>query len=170
VQGSGRVQHEIHALVLQGQTRELLGERALALESLGRATMLGEPGRFSWTFTGEGPAITGLVAELADAVRRGRGPAEAGSTSYLAYLLREQAVKSEATSTRSATSDLAESLTNREVETLRLIAAGMRNQEIADHLFISLSTVKRHIANAYGKLGVGHRTQAIARANQLNLL
>ena len=46
----------------------------------------------------------------------------------------------------------------------------MRNQEIADQLFISLSTVKRHIANAYGKLGVSHRTEAVARANELNLL
>ena len=46
----------------------------------------------------------------------------------------------------------------------------MRNHEIADHLFISLATVKRHIANAYGKLGVSHRTEAIARANELNLL
>lgn len=46
----------------------------------------------------------------------------------------------------------------------------MRNQEIADQLFISLSTVKRHIANAYGKLGVGYRIEAIARANELDLL
>ena len=46
---------------------------------------------------------------------------------------------------------------------LRLVAAGMRNQEIADQLVISLATVKRHIANAYGKLGVTHRTEAVAR-------
>ena len=45
----------------------------------------------------------------------------------------------------------------------------MTNQQNADHLFISLSTVKRHIANAYGKLGVSHRTKAIARADELNL-
>jgi LuxR family maltose regulon positive regulatory protein len=69
-----------------------------------------------------------------------------------------------------AAAGLAEPLTGREVEILRLIAAGMRNQEIADHLFISLSTVKRHIANAYGKLGVSHRTEALARANELDLL
>jgi LuxR family maltose regulon positive regulatory protein len=69
-----------------------------------------------------------------------------------------------------AASRLAEPLTGREVEILRLIAAGMRNQEIADHLVISLSTVKRHIANAYGKLGASHRTEAIVRANELNLL
>ena len=70
----------------------------------------------------------------------------------------------------SAVAALAEPLTAREVEILRLIAAGMRNQEIADQLFISLSTVKRHIANAYGKLGASHRTEAISRANDLGLL
>ena len=76
----------------------------------------------------------------------------------------------EPTSGHSAAAGLAEPLTVREVEILRLVATGMRNQEIADHLFISLSTVKRHIANAYGKLGVSHRTEAVARANELNLL
>jgi LuxR family transcriptional regulator, maltose regulon positive regulatory protein len=58
----------------------------------------------------------------------------------------------------------------REVEIMRLVAAGMRNQDIADRLVISLPTVKRHIANAYGKLGVSHRTEAVMRANDLNLL
>jgi LuxR family maltose regulon positive regulatory protein len=147
-----------------------LGERALALESLGRATMLGEPGGFNRTFTGEGPVMTGLVAALADAVRRGRGPAETGSPSYLTFLLGEAGGKPETASAQSAAANLVEPLTGREVEILRLIAAGMRNQEIADHLFISLPTVKRHIANTYGKLGVDHRTEAIARANKLNLL
>ncbi len=74
------------------------------------------------------------------------------------------------TPAQSSAAGLAEPLTAREVEILRLIAAGMRNQEIASHLFISLSTVKRHVANAYGKLGVSHRTEAVARANELNLL
>jgi LuxR family maltose regulon positive regulatory protein len=132
--------------------------------------MLGEPGRFNRTFTGESPVITGLVEALADAVRRGRGPAEAASPSYLTYLLRETGVRPETASAQAAAADLPEPLTGREVEILRLIAGGMRNQEIADHRFISLSTVKRHIANAYGKLGVSHRTEAIARANELNLL
>ena len=40
----------------------------------------------------------------------------------------------------------------RKIEILSLIAAGMRNQEIADKLFVSLPTVKRHVANTYGKL------------------
>ncbi len=60
----------------------------------------------------------------------------------------------------------------REVEILRLIAAGMRNQEIADHLFISLHTVKSRPGgtNVYGKLGVSHHTEAVARANELKLI
>ena len=170
MRGAGRVQHEIHALVLQAQAHEQLGERALALESLGRGTKLGEQGRFNRSFTGEGPVMTRLLEALADAVRRDRGPAEVGSTSYLAYLLEEMGVKTETASPQTAAADLAEPLTGREIEILRLVASGMRNQEIADRLFISLSTVKRHIANAYGKLGVSHRTEAVARARQLNLL
>ena len=129
-----------------------------------------EPGRFNRTFTAEGPEMIGLMEALADAVRRGRGPAEAGSPSYLTYLLWETGAWPETASAQSAAAGLAEPLTAREVEILRLVAAGMRNQEIAAHLFISLSTVKRHIANAYGKLSVSHRTEAIARANELNLL
>ena len=170
VRDGGRVQHEIHALVLQALAYELMGERELALESLGRATMLGEPGRFNRTFTSEGPVITGLTEALADAVQRSLGPVEAGSPSYLAYLLRETGARPETAPVKAVAADPAEPLTAREIEVLGLIAAGMRNQEIADHLFISLSTVKRHIANAYGKLGVGHRTEAVARANELNLL
>ena len=65
---------------------------------------------------------------------------------------------------------LVEPLTPREIEILQLIAAGLRNQEIADRLYISLPTVKRHVANAYGKLDVTHRTEAIARATALGLL
>ena len=123
VRGGGRVQHEIHTLVLQALAYEPLGQRALALESLGLATMLGEPGRFNRTFTAEDPVITGLLETLADAVRRGRGPAEAGSPSYLTYLLRETGVRPETASAQVAAADLAEPLTGREVEILRLIAA-----------------------------------------------
>jgi DNA-binding NarL/FixJ family response regulator len=61
-------------------------------------------------------------------------------------------------------------LTARELVILRLIAAGLRNQEIARQLYISPATVKRHIANTYLKLGVSHRTEALVRANELKLL
>jgi LuxR family maltose regulon positive regulatory protein len=65
---------------------------------------------------------------------------------------------------------LAQPLTTRELEILRLIAGGLRNQEIADELSITAATVKRHIANAYGKLGASHRTEALKRAAELKPL
>jgi LuxR family maltose regulon positive regulatory protein len=65
---------------------------------------------------------------------------------------------------------LVEPLSERELEVLDLIAAGHSNAEIAQQLYIALGTVKRHINNIYGKLGVGSRTQAIARAREIDLL
>jgi LuxR family maltose regulon positive regulatory protein len=65
---------------------------------------------------------------------------------------------------------LPQSLTPREQETLNLIAAGLTNQEIAERLVVSPETVKKHAASIYNKLGVHSRTQAAARARELDLL
>jgi LuxR family maltose regulon positive regulatory protein len=65
---------------------------------------------------------------------------------------------------------LPEPLTPREQEILRLIAAGLTNREIGDRLFISPETVKKHTGSIFGKLGVGRRTEAVARARALDLL
>ncbi len=65
---------------------------------------------------------------------------------------------------------LAEPLTPREHEVLRLIASGMSNQEVAEQLVITAGTVKVHLSNVYSKLDVRSRTQAVARAKELNLL
>ena len=56
---------------------------------------------------------------------------------------------------------LAEPLSVRELEVLRLIAAGLSNRKIAGELVIAVSTVKSHINNLYGKLRVKSRTQAV---------
>jgi predicted ATPase/DNA-binding CsgD family transcriptional regulator len=61
-------------------------------------------------------------------------------------------------------------LNERELEVLRLIAEGLSNQEIAERLVIALSTVKWHINNLFGKLGVHSRTQAVAQAKESGLL
>jgi len=61
-------------------------------------------------------------------------------------------------------------LTSRELEVLHLIAVGDSNRVIAEKLVITISAVKKHTGNIYGKLGVDSRTQAVARARQLGLL
>jgi len=65
---------------------------------------------------------------------------------------------------------LAEPLTSRELEILQLVAAGATNPDIAQELVITVNTVKKHITNIFGKLGVTTRTQAVARARRLDLL
>ena len=67
-------------------------------------------------------------------------------------------------------SPLVEPLTELEREVLRLLLEGTSNREIARHLVVSVNTVKRHVYNLCGKLGVQSRTQAIIRARTLNLL
>lgn len=65
---------------------------------------------------------------------------------------------------------LVEPLSERELEILRLIASGASNKEIAGDLFITEGTVKNHVTNILGKLGVRDRTQAALKAKALNLL
>ena len=61
-------------------------------------------------------------------------------------------------------------LTEREIDVLRCIAAGLSNREIADKLVITEGTVKNHVSNILNKLDVRDRTQAILRAQSLRLL
>ena len=63
-----------------------------------------------------------------------------------------------------------ESLTARERDILRLLAAGHSNQEIASDLIVSMNTVKTHLRNLYGKLGVHTRTQALVEAKAMGVL
>jgi LuxR family maltose regulon positive regulatory protein len=67
-------------------------------------------------------------------------------------------------------SGLIESLSEREIEVLQLIAEGLTNQEIANRLYLSLNTVKVHTRNIYGKLDAHHRADAVAKARALGIL
>jgi LuxR family maltose regulon positive regulatory protein len=65
---------------------------------------------------------------------------------------------------------LIEPLSDRELQVLRLLASDQTNPEIANALYISVNTVKTHLKNIYGKLGVSSRRQATAKARELGLL
>ncbi|MGE6260996.1 response regulator [Heyndrickxia sporothermodurans] len=61
-------------------------------------------------------------------------------------------------------------LTEREIEVLKCLGEGMTNQEISEYLFIGVKTVKTHVSNILGKLGVADRTQAAIYANRQNIV
>jgi LuxR family transcriptional regulator, maltose regulon positive regulatory protein len=67
-------------------------------------------------------------------------------------------------------SSLIESLTEREIDVLKLIAEGCSNPEIAEKLFLSVGTVKTHVKHIYGKLNVDDRVKAASKAREMKLL
>jgi LuxR family maltose regulon positive regulatory protein len=71
---------------------------------------------------------------------------------------------------RPAPPGLIEPLTDRELEVLRLLAAGRRNRDIAQELVVTLETVKKHTSHIFAKLGAANRTEAVAHARRLGLL
>lgn len=158
----GRRGSLIEILMLQVVVNQLEGNTSNALALLKRALDVAEPEHHVQVFVAEGKALHEL---LKAAITEGIG-------GDFARQLYAAISKTAAHTDRVHRGEgvLIEPLSNREIEVLRLIAAGMRNQEIADHLYISLATVKRHISNMYGKLEVSHRTEAVAKANDMNLL
>jgi DNA-binding NarL/FixJ family response regulator len=83
---------------------------------------------------------------------------------------REPAPAAEVRRAGAVSGDLAEPLTDRELEVLRLVADGDSNQDIARKLVVSLATVKTHINHIFGKLDAESRVQVVARARALGLL
>jgi LuxR family maltose regulon positive regulatory protein len=153
-ESDGRMGRAIELLALQALLRQASGDAVGALATLRRALALAEPEGYVRTFVDEGKSMAVL---LRYALSHGIAPSYAGQ--LLAAFGESAGVQ-----------PLAEPLTAREFEVLCLIVGGLKNQEIADRLVISIATVKRHISNIYAKLGVHRRTQAIARTQELDLL
>ena len=66
--------------------------------------------------------------------------------------------------------ELLEELSERELSVLRMMSGDLSQREMGDHLYISFNTVKTHSKHIYRKLGVSQRSEAVARARQLDLL
>jgi LuxR family maltose regulon positive regulatory protein len=159
----GRTGSAIEILVLQALAHRARGRIDTGLDPLERALTLAEPEGYVRMFVDEGEPMRDLLRHAV-----GAGISSAYARRLLSAF--EERTHSGSAQHTAAGAGLVEPLTARELEIMRLVAVGMRNQEIAEQLVISLPTVKRHIANLYGKLGVGHRTEAVARANALGLL
>jgi LuxR family maltose regulon positive regulatory protein len=165
---AGRTGELIEILALQALALWAKNEKERAVVTLTRALLLAEPEGYVRTFVDEGAAMGDLLSATLEARQRGHlDPANRVPVRYLAKLL--GAVAQEA-SALTADELLTDSLSERELEVLALVAAGESNAGIAGKLFVSTSTVKTHINNLYRKLGARSRTQALARAREMHLL
>jgi LuxR family transcriptional regulator, maltose regulon positive regulatory protein len=157
----------LRALVLQTQTN-----RAESIAALVRALNLAEPEGYIRTFVDEGQPMRLLISDFRLSIEKRSTHLRPYVDRLLAAFPADQATLHEPqiTNQKSEIKDLIEPLSDREREVLRLVGDGLSNHEIADKLIIGLGTVKTHINNIFGKLDVKSRTQAVARARELNLL
>jgi LuxR family transcriptional regulator, maltose regulon positive regulatory protein len=158
-----RMRSVLEILLLRALALDAQGDRIEALVTLDRALTLAEPEGYIRLFLDEGAPV---IALLRQAYAQGIAPV------YVVTLLKAsgEPVTGDSYLSSSRSSSLMEPLTARECEVLRLLMDGASNREIAHHLILSVNTVKKHVLNICGKLGVQSRTQAIARARTLNLL
>ncbi len=151
----------INILVLQSLAFHAQEKTPLALEALERVLALTEQEGYFQLYIREGLEMEELLRQV--------NPVDENQKGFVQRLLTAFSA-TDAPSTPSHSQPLIEPLSKRELEVLELIAEGFTNQEIATKLFLSLHTVKVHARNIYGKLGVGNRSQAGAKARSLGIL
>jgi LuxR family maltose regulon positive regulatory protein len=167
-EAAGRTGDLIEILSLQTLALWASNEKEQAVGTLTQALQMAEPEGYVRTFVDEGAPMGDLLSATLEARQSGHpGSASRVPARYLAKLL---AALAQETAAPASDGRLAEPLSERELEVLALIAAGESNGEIAGKLFVSISTVKTHVNNLYRKLGARSRTQAIARAREMDLL
>ena len=143
------------------------GEEAAAVTVLAGALLLACPQGHLRVFADEGPPLAALLGRLITAQRAGRAAAGV-PLGYLARL--QRAFGSGQPASDPVPAGIVDPLTSREVEVLEMLAAGRSNQAIAGELVVTLDTVKKHVGHVLGKLGAANRTEAVARARELNLI
>jgi LuxR family maltose regulon positive regulatory protein len=160
--------------VLQALAVDRSGDRALALDRLARALKGAVTEDYVRAFLDEGDAVASLLPGV-----RGAAPAFTDRLRGMFGSVKRERVPQDgnlqagsegASALGDPVEPLIEPLSDRELEVLGLVAAGLTNREIAQELYIAVGTVKRHTNHIYGKLGVHSRTQAVARSRELGLI
>jgi LuxR family maltose regulon positive regulatory protein len=176
----GQSHRLIKILALQAMAHAAQGEAEAALAALNRALDLAAPEGYVRTFIDHGRPmqqllqqaamraiapdyVSRLLAAFPDLPHLGRRDGQVLATDDL----RED---SQIVNPKSDSANLVEPLTDHELAILRLMAAGLSNQEIADQLYLSLNTIKWYARHIFSKLAVNKRTQAVARAQELGIL
>jgi LuxR family maltose regulon positive regulatory protein len=150
--------------------------RAIALQSLSRrdesvdafthALELAEPEGFMRIFLDHGEAVNRLLQTTREEIE------DPTIKAYTERLLRAYSsdVDKKAPLPSLQKREITEPLSDREREVLRLLPSSLSSTEMAEELAISVNTLRTHLKNIYGKLGVHSRYEAIARASELGLI
>jgi LuxR family maltose regulon positive regulatory protein len=163
-EAAGGNHYLIASWVLQAIIMQAQGQLDQAVEALEPALSLAGPEGYVRIFIDEGEPVARLLRESA---------ARGISVDYVGSLLAawaEEKARQGLEAQLPPSPHLVDPLTERELQVLRLLAAGLANREIGDQLFLAVGTVKKYTSTVYGKLGVHSRTQAVARARDSGLL
>jgi LuxR family maltose regulon positive regulatory protein len=171
---AGRMGRVIEIMILEALAMQEIGDSEHGFLALTECLTLAEPEGHARLFLDEG-------VQMAELLRLGKrrglwNEGRLGAYTDLLSALLEQEVRSQrppaeqAFSLSTDPSPLVEPLSERELQVLRLVANGLSNREIADALVLAVGTVKAHVHTIFGKLDVRGRTQAVARARDLDLL
>jgi LuxR family maltose regulon positive regulatory protein len=168
---SGWVALELKILVLKAIALRKLGQTEDAIDLFSQAMNLAAPQGYKRYILDEGEPAYEL---LSIAKRQGVSPkftAELLAEFQTGRLAQEDhRITGSRTELENDLSGFVEPLSERELEVLHLIAAGLSNREISRKLYLSMSTVKGHTYNIYHKLAVHSRTQAVNKARALGIL
>ena len=153
----------IETMILEALVLDAAGDPKTALNILMDAMALTQKEGQLRIFADEGQPLLQLIRRVQ---RKG------GAREYTAKILAlfNKPAENDPDQTRVRQDSLPEPLTRREAEILELICAGFSNQDIAGKLYLSISTVKNHIHNIYGKLDTNSRAQAVIRAQDLDMI
>ena len=178
--GQGRVGCVIETGTLQALALAANGEDDRAIGVLAVTLTLGRPEGYVRVFADEGEPMRALLGRLASGQRGRRdavGDIPAGYLARIRRALDPKPAESQAAATAvpgrpglPGLRGLPDPLTSREREVLGLLARGRANKDIAAELVVTLDTVKRHVSHILAKLGAANRTEAVARARELNLI
>jgi LuxR family maltose regulon positive regulatory protein len=163
----------LETLLQRAQMHSKMGDHRAGLADYRKALELAEPEGFIGVFVEQGAPVSESLAKQVE-----QDQLVGVSPEYVKLILDAisrsqlpQAQKPGKAQPEDARQDeLIEPLTERELEVLRLMADGLKYQEIAERLFISLNTVRYHVKATYGKLNARSRIQAIELARKLRIL
>jgi LuxR family maltose regulon positive regulatory protein len=164
--------HMVDVLALQAVAFSKKGQIGEARAALKKALSLAFQRGFVRPFIESGPTMAALLDQFegdpsyADFIWTLRTAFESATDSSVAKPPPTRPIAQMPASVQ----PLAEALTNRELDVLELLAQRLQNKEIANRLSISSNTVKDHLKNIYGKLGVRGRREAVKRATSFGLL